>query len=762
MAVLNDGTTRTIQAGGAAALDYCLNCMAPQSGDGACEQCGADGQASERVAHHLPAGSILANGRYLVGRALGQGGFGITYIGRDLTLNIRVAIKEYYPTLYVGRADEGSNSVVALNPKFRSRLETGRRRFLDEARVLAKFRGNPGIVDVWDFFEQNGTAYIVMEYLEGETLKDYLQRGTIGADRMFSLVWPILDTLELIHSNQVIHRDISPDNIMVRANGELCLMDFGAARQLDCIDHNTMSMVLKAGYAPEEQYRAKGELGPWTDIYALCATMYRAITGVSPDESLQRLMGDDMAWPRDMGISITEAQESVLKKGMAPKHSDRYQSVVEMKADFPVAGESSAQGSATLHGGSEMPAMQDALALSVVASDEPSPQDASMPLDASTEVPPRSELEPPAAPDEPQLESRSASPATPDEPQLENAPAPSDASNGQASQSEPASPDESSPHAPRRGGRGKTVAVGLAVAAVCAAVALGVFYLFAPAYAVTFDSTGGSAVEPITLSRVATAPEPQQPVRENYEFQGWYRDESLHDKAEFPLKVESDTMLYAAWSKSKSGYRVDYRDAFDDATIAESKKVENVEVDSKVTEEAPDVGGYVVDGERTAELVISGDDIANVLTFRYRKLMGYEVRYLEVGSDSEVLPTKVVGDVAEQTEVTEQAPSVEGRTLKSEPEQSITVERNAENVIVFYYEPVAVSEPASAPASSQGAAYGWYYSDASGGGGASDDAASGGASGGASSGGSGSQVTGNSNGGSGSKAGGASDIEWAN
>ena len=268
---------------------------------------GVEVQPPIRVAHHLPAGTVLSNGRYLVGWALGQGGFGITYIGRDLTLNMRIAIKEYYPSAYVSRNCDVSNIVIPLNADAQKRLEAGRRRFLEEARALAKFHNNPGIVDVRDFFEQNGTAYIVMDYLEGETLRDHLQRETIDADRTFALMRPIMDALKLIHADHVVHRDISPDNIMLCSDGKLCLMDFGAAHEVDFNDQRTVSMVLKSGYAPEEQYRAKGELGPWTDIYALCATMYRAITGTSPDESLQRLVGDEIVWPSDMGIPISAA-----------------------------------------------------------------------------------------------------------------------------------------------------------------------------------------------------------------------------------------------------------------------------------------------------------------------------------------------------------------------------------------------------------------------------------------------------------------------
>lgn len=562
---------------------------------------------------------MLSNGRYLVGRALGQGGFGITYIGRDLVLNMRVAIKEYYPASYVGRNCEASSSVVAIDTKSQSRLEAGKRRFLDEARVLAKFHNNLGIVDVRDFFEQNNTAYIVMDYLDGETLKDYLKHQTIAADRAFTLMRPIMDALELVHAEHVIHRDISPDNIMLRSDGTLCLMDFGAAHEMDYGDQRSVSMVLKSGYAPEEQYRAKGELGPWTDIYALCATIYRAITGVAPDESLQRLISDEMAWPSDMGICISPNQERVLRKGMALNHADRYQTMAEMKADLDAASDSSDEKVS-----------------------------ASIPI------------------------------ATPVEP--------TEISSTTAVEKKQAR-------------KGK---LALASAAICALAILVAVLLIAPTHTITFETMGGSSIEPVSANRFDTIEEPKAPSREGYEFTGWFIDDTLETEAEFPLSTSSDVTLYAGWKKTVASYRIEYLDASNNNQIANAKTIDDAKVGSEVSETAPDIEGYESVSSKPINLVVSEIDSDNVISFAYRKLVTYEVRYRDANTGADVASPKTVDGIAEGTQVTEIAPEIPGYTLQSEPEQTITLVRDSsKNTIVFQYELTPV-EPSSYPSYSGG------------------------------------------------------------
>lgn len=259
-------------------------------------------------------GTILIE-RYRIESLLGRGGFGITYKGYDLKLNMPVAIKEYA----VSRWEDAEL------------IEKGKQKFLSEARVLAQFHENPGVVDVRDFFEANETAYIVMEYLDGNDLREILKERNFTADEMFTMMRPVMDVLEKMHEAGIQHRDISPDNIMLLKNGAVKLMDFGAARAAEISDEKSVSVVLKGGYAPEEQYRPKGNQGPWTDIYALCATIYKCITGMTPDDALERSHSDRLEWPSELGVEISVLQEDVLKKGMAVFAEDRFQSIGEMR-----------------------------------------------------------------------------------------------------------------------------------------------------------------------------------------------------------------------------------------------------------------------------------------------------------------------------------------------------------------------------------------------------------------------------------------------
>ena len=279
--------------------------------------------------HQLPAGTLI-DGRYRVEGVLGEGGFGITYLGYNQKLGMPVAIKEYFPQGTTYRDTSGSNEVYVGTEDAESFFNHGKERFLSEAKTLVRFNSEPGIVSVMDFVEENKTAYLIMEYLEGETLQQYLKRhGKLSATETFEMLEPMMRTLEKVHAAGVIHRDISPDNIMRLKNGQLKLMDFGAAREF--VDENrSMSIMLKKGYAPAEQYRRKGEQGPWTDVYALCATIYRCITGVTPTDSLDRMSGEEMKKPSELGADIPPAYEGLLMYGMALHQKDRCQSMGEL------------------------------------------------------------------------------------------------------------------------------------------------------------------------------------------------------------------------------------------------------------------------------------------------------------------------------------------------------------------------------------------------------------------------------------------------
>ncbi len=310
-------------------MNYCIFCMKEiEQGAAECPHCGKK-QNAEIPAHHLLPGTILQN-RFLIGAALGEGGFGITYIGCDLQLDLRVAIKEFYPNGYVNRSNTASPAVsIATAGERRDFFETGRERFLREARVLARFSSEEGIVTVRDYFQENNTAYIVMEYLDGQTLKDYLKdHGSLTPDQTLNLLRPVMLSLREVHKQGLIHRDIAPDNIMI-VNGKVKLLDFGAARNMSSIANKSLSVVLKPGYAPEEQYRSKGNQGPWTDVYALAATMYKCITGEAPDDATQRLYTDELKTPSEHGVAIDPQFEAAIMKGLAVLQQDRYKSIDE-------------------------------------------------------------------------------------------------------------------------------------------------------------------------------------------------------------------------------------------------------------------------------------------------------------------------------------------------------------------------------------------------------------------------------------------------
>ncbi|MDF2614669.1 MAG: serine/threonine protein kinase [Clostridia bacterium] len=282
----------------------------------------------------LSAGTIL-NGQYLIERVLGQGGFGITYLAADLNLEIKVAIKEYYPEGMVTRSHASTKLSVYAGEK-KEYFEYGAERFLEEAKILARFQSNPNIVGVRTFFKENNTAYFVMDYIEGISFKQYLKLmgGKILYTDALALLIPIMDALVHVHKSGLLHRDISPDNIYLTNNRESKLLDFGAARYTLGEHSKSLSVILKPGYAPEEQYRSKGRQGPWTDIYALGATLYVAITGQVPPDALDRLYEDDLRLPTELGIALPKHIENTIFKALSLRSSDRYQDMESFQRDL--------------------------------------------------------------------------------------------------------------------------------------------------------------------------------------------------------------------------------------------------------------------------------------------------------------------------------------------------------------------------------------------------------------------------------------------
>ena len=306
-------------------MSLCMGCMTDKGESVICPKCGLNEQELKNASpNFLQPGSRL-NDRYTVGIALGQGGFGITYIGYDNVLGTRVAIKEYYPNDSAQR--ESESRTVRAFAGGETDFEKGKEKFLTEARTLARFSEYPGVVSVKDCFGANGTAYMVMQYLDGTDLKQYLNRhgGKLGESESIQILMPVTEALKEIHKTGIIHRDISPDNIFMTNDGQVKLIDFGAARQ-SFGDNKSISVTLKPGYAPEEQYRTRGNQGPWTDVYALSATLYRMVTGSTPPESIERVMDDELVIPEYLSDNV----RYVLKKGMAVKAADRFENVEQL------------------------------------------------------------------------------------------------------------------------------------------------------------------------------------------------------------------------------------------------------------------------------------------------------------------------------------------------------------------------------------------------------------------------------------------------
>ncbi len=311
----------------------CTFCAADATGN-ICTNCGKDISEYKPAPHHLQPGTILA-GKYMVGGVLGEGGFGITYIGRDTILDMTVAIKEYFPSGVVNRNNTISAEITSPIGEAIAFFEKGKKSFLDEARILAKFSNEQSIVSVRDFFSENNTAYIVMEYLEGVDLKTFIEKnGAMDFKSAVDMLSPVMTALSKIHSQGLIHRDISPSNIMILNDGTVKLLDFGAAREVSGADEKSLSILLKPGYAPEEQYRTKGKQGPWTDVYAISATMYKILTGITPDDAMNRLFSDELKSPTELGITIDPVAEKALLKGLSITQKERYQSITELLRGF--------------------------------------------------------------------------------------------------------------------------------------------------------------------------------------------------------------------------------------------------------------------------------------------------------------------------------------------------------------------------------------------------------------------------------------------
>ena len=308
----------------------CYGCMEMITEE-VCPHCGYSLHQNNEP-NQLPVGTLLRE-QYLIGKVLGQGGFGITYMGWDTYLDEPVAIKEFYPSTAVNR-DSALSQNVRVNVSSAEKFYTNsRERFLREAKTLAKLRNIPEIVGIMGFFPANNTAYIIMDYVKGIDLRHYVRQrgGRLTAAELLPILEPIARALDTVHQAGLVHRDISPDNIMIRPDGTPKLLDFGAVRDSGSDDadidlsHSTEA-ILKHGFAPVEQYRARGNLGPWTDEYGFCASIYYCLTGQVPPDALTR-MTDDIHPDWDSIPGLTPQQRFALEKGMSIRAKDRFGSM---------------------------------------------------------------------------------------------------------------------------------------------------------------------------------------------------------------------------------------------------------------------------------------------------------------------------------------------------------------------------------------------------------------------------------------------------
>ena len=312
------------------ASELCMNCFSVKGQYEVCPFCGyVEGTPPEQP-HYLTPGTILGN-HFIVGTVIGFGGFGITYKCFDTTLGVTVAVKEFYPAGLVNRAP-GERKVGLLSGDKRDQYKERLKRFLMEAQSVAQFGKAKDIVNVYDFFEENGTAYIIMEYIDGVLLKDYLDKqGAMEPEAALSVIMPIIEAVKKIHSKGIIHRDVSPDNIFIASEDSIKIFDFGAAQLNDSKEGMAAEKIIKVGYSPLEQYRDKSRQGFYTDIYSVGAILYEMLTGIKPVESTEREFKDELKSPLELKVKISPNTDRAVMEALAVRPELRFQGIQQFE-----------------------------------------------------------------------------------------------------------------------------------------------------------------------------------------------------------------------------------------------------------------------------------------------------------------------------------------------------------------------------------------------------------------------------------------------
>ena len=311
-------------------MNYCIKCMEfMQNDSNTCNHCGAK-QNKKAPAHHLPIGTIL-NNRYYVGCFLGENDFEITYIGKDVLLDQTIVIKEYFPNKLVKRNSHKSLDVINAECTGSYNYELSRDTFIQEANALQKLNGLESLIDILDIFAEHNTAYYVRDYVLGTTIERYVEEnGIIDEHKLVEQILPIIKSLGIINNAGIFHCNISPDSIMLLENGSAKLFDFGLAIHSLVVSDNSLLIENPSGYIAIETYARRPNLVDATDVFSVCATLYKGITGIAPPDTLERHIKDDIKSPYALGMSIAPHIEYAIMKGLSLQQEGRYQNMAQL------------------------------------------------------------------------------------------------------------------------------------------------------------------------------------------------------------------------------------------------------------------------------------------------------------------------------------------------------------------------------------------------------------------------------------------------
>ena len=310
-------------------MKICMGCMNQVSdNDKICPACGYDQSNVREKSYYLDPGTIIG-GKFIVGKALEYGGYTVKYLGFDAEAQHKVIISEYLPSDFSTRSD-GESEVTIYSGDAYEQFSHGLETFLNEGNKIQQLADTQGVAKVYDCIAENDTGYVISEYLVGTTLKEVLDTGKVyKPEEAKQFISQILIGLIKVHPLDIIHCDIAPETIFITEQGEVKLLDFGATRYVTTANSKSLAIILKQGYAPEEQYRSQGKRGPWTDVYALAAVMYRMITGKVPPESVDRALSDEITEPSKLNTGISQSMENALMNALNVYQDDRTKTAQE-------------------------------------------------------------------------------------------------------------------------------------------------------------------------------------------------------------------------------------------------------------------------------------------------------------------------------------------------------------------------------------------------------------------------------------------------